>query len=693
MLMRKAILINFCVFCCFILNATSGLAREACLLIPVSLEQRVNNSAVIVEGKVLSQTSFWNASHTHIYTSNKVEVYKIFKGDVQGSEIEIITEGGTVGNERELLTSTLELVNGQAGIFFCMPNAVTDPGGRVKSNSFLVYSSLQGFISYDLTSGKAFDPFTTYARISEAKGAVVEVTKLPIRERKAADPAIGRAETPQPQAKVTLVPVITSFSPTSAPGGTGTLLTINGSNFGTLQGSGFVEFPNANDGGTSYVKPIASDYITWTNTQIVVRIPSTVVNPAGCAGTGNFRVTNSDPNTGVSPTPLTITYTWTNIDDGGVAVRPDLVNDNGSGGYTFQYYTTFAANTLATAAFQRAMTTWCPTQVNWTTGTTTTTNVAASDGINVVRFDVGAELPTGVAGRLTSYYSGCGPIGGPFTWYTTEMDVVFDDGTSWQYGPALPSATQYDFESVALHELGHGLQLNHVINTLDVMHYSISNGQTRRTLTADNITGGSNVVATSIMANACGSAPMIGAICPLPIQLISFTGKYIENEGALLHWKIANDETFEGYTIQRSPDGWHFENIGFVNNQSGKDGDFQFMDKDFADKAYYKVVMTDLGGAVQYTNTVIITQDGMSIAVNVYPNPAGGEITLETNGLFKDVVFTIHSADGRVVKQENFSKMNGVSKVKVPIGELAPGAYYYKVHTEVRDYTGKLIKQ
>jgi hypothetical protein len=186
---------------------------------------------------------------------------------------------------------------------------------------------------------------------------------------------------------------------------------------------------------------------------------------------------------------------------------------------------------------------------------------------------------------------------------------------------------------------------------------------------------------------------MIAAPCPLPVQLVAFTGKYIENEGALLNWKIAEEDGLEGYTIQRSKDGWLFDNVGYINKQGGTDGEFQFMDKDFVDKAYYKVVMTDISGAVQYTNTIVISQDDMSLAVNVYPNPAKDEVTLETNGLFKRIVFTLHSADGRVVQQASYSNMNGVSQVRVPISELAPGLYYYKVHTETRDYTGKLIKQ
>ncbi|MEZ4935058.1 MAG: hypothetical protein R2788_23365 [Saprospiraceae bacterium] len=50
---------------------------------------------------------------------------------------------------------------------------------------------------------------------------------------------------------------------------------------------------------------------------------------------------------------------------------------------------------------------WCnETNINISIGTNTSVDVAASDGTNVVRFD-NNELPSGILGQTTSYYSGC----------------------------------------------------------------------------------------------------------------------------------------------------------------------------------------------------------------------------------------------------------------------------------------------
>ena len=63
-------------------------------LYKIGFDEKVHSSSLIVEGKIVSQVSFWNAARTMIFTRNSVEVSKIFKGDITDSIIEVITVGG-----------------------------------------------------------------------------------------------------------------------------------------------------------------------------------------------------------------------------------------------------------------------------------------------------------------------------------------------------------------------------------------------------------------------------------------------------------------------------------------------------------------------------------------------------------------------------------------------------------------------
>ena len=72
-----------------------------CVLLPLSLQERVNASTLIVEGIVQSKSCHWNSDQTMIFTKNKVQISKIFKGSglISQYTIDVITMGGMIGNK------------------------------------------------------------------------------------------------------------------------------------------------------------------------------------------------------------------------------------------------------------------------------------------------------------------------------------------------------------------------------------------------------------------------------------------------------------------------------------------------------------------------------------------------------------------------------------------------------------------
>ena len=135
------------------------------MLYEVPLSDRVQNAATIIEGKVISKSCFWNSDHTLIYTSNVVEVYKVFKGNITAAQVEIITEGGTVGNDMLVVNPGLKLREGEIGIFFANLSGIEKTDPQNSNAIFKLYASVQGFIKYDMIEKKAIDPFNQYANI------------------------------------------------------------------------------------------------------------------------------------------------------------------------------------------------------------------------------------------------------------------------------------------------------------------------------------------------------------------------------------------------------------------------------------------------------------------------------------------------------------------------------------------------
>jgi hypothetical protein len=466
------------------------------MLTPVSLSDRAQSASLIIQGEVVQSTSYWNPQGNFIYTSHLLRVNEIVRGQLSGVYLEIVTDGGEVGLSRITVEPALVLAAGDKGIFFLSP--VSHPA-KFSAPVFRVFSDRQGFVKFSDRENKARDPFNTYAPIQDVYDQLGQI--LGIKLNTYPVPA-------QPGSKFNPSGLysITGISPTNISAGTFSVLTITGSGFGSTRGTSFVEFENADDGGSTYIQPHSSQYVSWSGTQIQVMVPTRTGTTSGTAGTGQIRVTVGTST--LSTQTLTVDYGHLNVyySSTNLIYNTRHQGQNGTG-MTWNMYTGFSASTTAKASFERAFETWrCATFINWQIGSTVSTNTIASDGVNVIRFDVGTELPSGVLGRCTSYFSGC-ITGTVVNWFVDELDIVFDDGVNWQYGPTLATGTQYDFESVALHELGHGHQLSHVINSADVMHYSLSNAQNKRSLITQNINAGNAVMVRNVSA-VCGNSVM-----------------------------------------------------------------------------------------------------------------------------------------------------------------------------------------
>lgn len=489
-----------------------SMAYSQCMTRPISLNQRVSNSSVIIEGKVISKQAFWNADHNTIFTSNLVSVSQVLKGNLNSSFVEVITIGGMIDLVKFTAEPALELSNNESGIFMLNSFNEKSQFGRPV---FMSYSDQQGFIKFN-ADGTATEPFKTYSSVNSELRSLLEGEL----NRSISLFNATSGGTKFQAAAIALMP-ITNINPTTITAGTASQLTITGSGFGASQGGSYVAFRNA-DAASGTITPHATQYISWSDGQIVVQVPTKTQDNggnvmSGTAGTGPVTVNIGGAPT-VSSQTLTITHGQLNVYQTYTATPNRIFNTrhhgtNGSGGMNWRLNTSFNANTPAKNDFQTALGQWrCSTFINWQIGTTVSTATVAGDGINVVGFDnvvvpPGGALPGGVLGVCYSWYQGC-ITGTNVAWFVSELDLVFDDGTNWQYGAGVVGGTQFDFQSVALHELGHGHQMSHVVNASNLMHYAIGPGETIATINANIDAGGDAVMVRNLSGAVCGQSIM-----------------------------------------------------------------------------------------------------------------------------------------------------------------------------------------
>lgn len=484
--------------------ATFQIAVSQCVIEPWSLQKQVYSSDLIVEGEVVRRYSFWDADHQNIYTANVISVYKLFAGDPEQSEIELITEGGQVGMVMHRSNPSLQVEQGQYGVFMLRNNTVALPDQITDNplNEYQPTASVQSFIRYNEDENIAYG----YYQVFEGIGSLL-IPKIESYTERSYE-VIRKRNEKNPMLQSLSAPILDSLSRDTVTAGTGSKITIYGKNFGFAQGSsGEVMFTDPNYGdGRFYDQLKETNYISWSDKKIEVIVPTR-------AGTGKIKVVNASGESNTSTFKLTIAYAHLNVLYANSSLgidtayfQIDQIDLNGKGGYTWHFNTLFKSNFNAVNAFLRSLENWrCGTLMNWDIGKDTSLNATADDDVNIVRWTKFNDSRLGVC---WSRFGGCFSSGPTVTWFVNELDIEFDSGRSWYFGEGTTPNSQFDFESVSTHELGHGHQMGHVIDNKKIMHYSIGKGQRKTTLHPDDVACGVYIRDKSKVKNPCGPGPI-----------------------------------------------------------------------------------------------------------------------------------------------------------------------------------------
>jgi hypothetical protein len=687
-----------------LLMGLSNKVSGQCMSVPVKLEQRVEQSAAIIKAIVKDQEAYKD-KFGNIYTLNTLQISAILKGEPTLSEIGAITVGGTIGNEMQVSYPAIQLLPEHEYLLFLEAEnpEIANESVKLKNPELqqcLIYADAQGALLLqnghyaDILVKARYTEEELFSQISKITGNNIILNPVQSSSRLGID--LSNAA----------IAAITSISPDNTKAGTtdaSDFITISGSGFGASRGTSTISFRNVNDGGATWITPIASDYVSWSDASITVKVPEN-------AGTGTIDVAGT-----LSSSPVTIRFSLSAVNSNfsgfgsNMRQRYHLRNKNSSGGYTFSANTTsgFSGNTQAVTTLQDAMDTWtCNTGINWQMGATTTSTFAL-DNENVVLFD--ATLPAGVLGRLTNRLT-AGSTGGcngtNTVWWVNEFDLQMRPdppvaGASWEYGPSLPTSTEYDFESVILHELGHAHGLGHRMASGHTMHYAIFNGSSARTLDSNEIRAGMDKIAYSTSAtcfNPGGSGtPMTAQSCAsvLPVELIYFNAVK-ENETVLLNWTTASEFNNDYFTIERSKNAIDFSPVGIVYGagNSNRPLDYTFTDMEpFDGISYYRLKQTDFDTHSTYSRIVRIQFDrNNQFALSIYPNPASELITLALQDNSANSIISITEISGKKVYYEEIRSGNGNTLKTIDISQLAEGIYLLEYITDGKSTRSKFVK-
>jgi hypothetical protein len=206
--------------------------------------------------------------------------------------------------------------------------------------------------------------------------------------------------------------------------------------------------------------------------------------------------------------------------------------------------------------------------------------------------------------------------------------------------------------------LTHGSPVSTSVSFTVPMGNGATNGAIRLIGTAVDSSFTKEMNGTGTFVNGEVEDYFITYATPLPITLKSFTGIATGKCAAHLDWTTASEENSESFDIQHSGNGRDFQTIGKIKSNNIATGSkYTFIDNNALDgNNYYRLVMVDIDGRYQYSNTIVVNTECGSIDIQLLPNPVTSIATV--TGLKAGDKIQVISSDGRVEMERTANASN-----------------------------------
>jgi hypothetical protein len=185
---------------------------------------------------------------------------------------------------------------------------------------------------------------------------------------------------------------------------------------------------------------------------------------------------------------------------------------------------------------------------------------------------------------------------------------------------------------------------------------------------------------------------------PLPVELVSFNAKAVDNKEVLCQWTTASEINNDYFTVERSQNGRNFEEAGKVigAGNSTSSLDYSFTDEQpFNGTSYYRLKQTDFNGDVTYSKIVKVTIiKTTSAALIAYPNPAHNYFTARFASQEETAAqVALFDISGKKILFENFTVSEGVNSQSMDLTKIPSGVYIVELSAGEIKSTLKLVKK
>jgi len=163
---------------------------------------------------------------------------------------------------------------------------------------------------------------------------------------------------------------------------------------------------------------------------------------------------------------------------------------------------------------------------------------------------------------------------------------------------------------------------------------------------------------------------------PLPIELVFFEGKLLENRQVELFWQTATETNNAFFTVEKSADGEDWIELARLAGAGNTTLARNYATIDtipYLGLTYYRLKQTDFDGSFAYSEVIVVLVSPNE-QINIYPNPTERFVLLEGVELKAEDI-TILDAQGVDLTKDVIIQHLGKDKLKIDFQEANRGIY------------------
>ena len=195
--------------------------------------------------------------------------------------------------------------------------------------------------------------------------------------------------------------------------------------------------------------------------------------------------------------------------------------------------------------------------------------------------------------------------------------------------------------------------------------------------------------------------PFFNTSSPLPVDLLKFEGKLMDENQVQLNWSTASERNNDYFSIERSSNSEHFTKIGQVKGAGNASVvlNYEFVDEQPMDENnYYRLSQTDFNGDTKHYNPICIKRNNSEeefMFTKAAPNPFANYINVNyTASDAKSIIISLVNSVGKEVASKNVKCTKGNNTYTFEnLAHLPEGIYFIAAKEKGKDCKAlKVIK-